>query len=102
MDIMHLLEPITRDNLCELQPGEWIWDNKQIERRAHKRSLGDEFVTEPVGFRQIDILDLDLYPRYSSKPFLLTNLHFDHAHSASWEYFEEGRFFMLKRDKEEK
>lgn len=98
MDIMQFLTPITKENLCELQPGEWIWDGYLTARRVHKRSLGDEFINEPIGFRQIDILDLELYPRYSSKPFLLTNLHSDRGYSASWEYFEEGRFFMFKRN----
>lgn len=96
LDIMQFLTPITRENLCELQPGEWIWDNKQIERRAHKRSLGDEFITEPIGFRQIDILDLDFI---SGKPFMLSNSYSGHyGCDRSWTYFEEGRFFMFKRN----
>lgn len=93
-----ILESITKDNLNELNPGEWIWDDKIVERRPHEVTLGGETIMEPIGFRQITILDLDLYPRWSSKPFKLSDtegLGFDAR--SGWTYFEEGRFFMIKR-----
>lgn len=90
------LEPITRNNLCELRPGEWIWDDKLTERRVHRCTLGNEVVQEPIGFRQIQILDLDLYPRWSSKPFRLSDVDGStHDARSGWTYFEEGRFFRL-------
>ena len=100
MDIMQFLTPITRENLCELQPGEWIWDNKMTERNVHERSLGNDMITEPIGFRQIDILDVDYF--ISGKPFMLSNSYSGYyGYGTSWTYFEEGRFFMFKRDKED-
>lgn len=92
------LEPITNENIHELPPGEWIWDDNLIERRIHKLSLGGETVIEPIGFRQINILDLNPYPRWNSKPFELSDvegLGFDAR--SGWTYFEEGRFYRLER-----
>lgn len=93
-----ILEPITRDNLNELKPGEWIWDDKIVKRRPHEATLGDETIMEPIGFRQITILDLKLYPRWSSTPFRLSDVEgLDFDARSAWTYFEEGRFFMIKR-----
>lgn len=100
MDVMEYLVPITRYDLDKLKPGEWIWDNQPIERRIHKKTLCDEKITEPIGFRQIDILDLELYPRWSSKPFVLSTIDSDYGRR-EWVYFEEGRFYRFK-DKEVK
>lgn len=95
-----IFEPITYDTLHELVPGEWIWDNKLTERREHKRSLDNATVTEPIGFRQIDILDLDLYPQYSSKPFMLSGAAYSGNHTGlEWVYFELGRFYKFKKEK---
>lgn len=96
--MMNFLVPITLENLYSLQPGEWIWDNKQVKRRVHKRNLNGETIYEPAGFRQIDILDLDLFPRWSSTPFMLSEID---SGRSSWVYFEEGRFYMFKRDEED-
>lgn len=97
IDISKLLEPITFDNLKDLTPGEWIWDSKLISRRAHIRSLGDERITEPIGFRQIHILDLDLFPTYSSNPFMLSDIDNKIIAGPTWVFFEEGRFFKFKK-----
>jgi hypothetical protein len=92
-----VLEPITRDNLSELTAGEWIWDDKIVERRSHKATLSDETIMEPIGFRQITILDLGLYPRWSSKPFRLSDVDgLDFETRCGWTYFEEGRFYRFK------
>lgn len=90
---MGIFDPITPDNLYTLRPGEWIWDNKRTCRQAHKRTLGNEVVQEPIGFRQIHILDLKLYPRFSSTPFMLSNI--DKSRS-EWVYYEIGRFYKFK------
>ena len=96
VDIMSLLEPITYENINELEPGEWIWDNKLIDRRFHDKNLWNKTVAEPIGFRLLHILDLKHFPRFSSKPFLLST--FDHyGFDYTWEYFEEGRFYRFKR-----
>ena len=97
---MDLFEPITMDNISELEPGEWIWDNHMVSRREHRKCFGEEII-EPTGFRQIDILDLDLFPRWSSRPFMLSSI--DHRHGATWTRFENNRFYKFKRTfKEEK
>ena len=63
------LIPITRENIYMLNPGDWIWDDKPIERSEHERSLAPETITEPIGFRQIHILDLkDFGTIYNNKP----------------------------------
>lgn len=94
---MDFMEPITRESVSTLRPGEWIWDDKPVVRREHRRSLGHETITEPIGFRQIDILDTELFPRWSSTPFMLSDC--DHGGS-KWEYFEEGRYYRIKNKEE--
>lgn len=93
---LDILEPITKDNLHELQPGEWIWDNLPIERGAHKKSMVYEAITEPIGFRQIDILDFNLYPNYSRHPFMLSTID-KFYNNTEWAAFEEGRYFKFKK-----
>lgn len=93
--IPSIFEPITIDNLHELQPGEWIWDNRIITRRAHKRSIYGETVDEPIGFRQIHILDIDSIPYL--KPFMLSNIDDRHGYS-SWVNLEDGRFYKFRKD----
>ena len=90
---MKLLEPITMENIHELNPGEWIWDNKTVFKREHVRSLGGDVISEALGFRQIDILDLDLFPKWGNKPFMLT----DGSSRSTWERFESDRYFRFKR-----
>lgn len=94
MDMMQFLEPITYDNIRELHPGEWIWDNKIVERDAHERNLYSEIIKEPMGFRQIDILDLSGFGVFNYRPFFLSNAYKD---GAKWEYFEGNRFYRFKR-----
>jgi hypothetical protein len=94
---MTLFEPITRETLRELQPGEWIWDNKEEARRAHKRTIYNESVVEPIGFRQIHILDASNYPY--TQPFMLSSIdNIGFGSGNSWTYFEEGRFFRFKEE----
>lgn len=88
------LVPITRENIYTLKPGDWIWDDKLIERREHKRSLYSEKITEPIGFRQIHILDLDGFRSWNNKPFMLSSIDSTHYSNYSWVYFEENRFYM--------
>lgn len=102
---MNLLEPITYDNIQELNPGEWIWDNKTLSRDIHDRSLCQETITEPVGFRQIHIMDKDdvkHFKAYGTPPFMLSDI--DYSSGNKWVYFEEGRFYRFKvlHEKEEK
>lgn len=92
-EILDLLEPITCENILELTPGEWIWDDKSTIREAHKASIYSESVVEPVGFRQVHILTAEYFSRYGIKPFMLSSI--DTA--AEWLYFEEGRFYRFKR-----
>lgn len=89
----NLLEPITYENLNTLEPGDWIWDDKKVERIAHKRQLGDERIVESVGFRLIHILDLKDFPSYSSKPFSLSTID---SYGYEWTYFELNRFYKIK------
>lgn len=98
---LSLFEPITYDNIHLLQPGDWIWDNKDIVRWEHKRTLKIEKpnITEPIGFRQIDVLDLkDFGTLWNNKPFMLTDIDNRFSNDPrNWVYFEEDRFYMFKR-----
>ena len=88
------LIPITRENIYALKPGDWIWDDKPIERRKHERSLYPETVIEPIGFRQIHILDLEGFHSWNSKPFMLSDIDSNHP-GPWWVYFEDGRFYRF-------
>ena len=88
-----IMVPITYETVCDLKPGEWIWDNKFVHRRAHEKSLNDKMIFEPYGFRQIDILDLEMWPRWSNKPFMLTCS----GDATRWVYFENNRFWRFKK-----
>ena len=91
-----VFELITLDNIRELQPGEWIWDSATIRRRAHKRSLWGDTVEEPVGFRQIHIIDVDsIIPRL--KPFMLSNAD-EYKGGYVWENFHDNRFYRFRKD----
>ena len=97
-----LFEPITHDNISDLKPGEWIWDNKQQCRRAHKQTIYDESVTEPIGFRQVHILDLSSFGVYNNKPFVLTSIdNHGFGNGSKWVYFEENRFFKFKKEQKD-
>lgn len=88
-----LFEPITYENIHELEPGEWIWDDKQTARREHRMTLDPKSIVEPMGFRQIHILDFEM-----SKPFMLSR--FDGFHTGyEWVFFEPGRFYKFKKKK---
>ena len=93
------LVPITRENIYALRPGEWIWDDKMIERRKHERSLTPETTTEPIGFRQIHILDLkDFNTMFNNQPFMLSDIDGRNP-GPRWVYFEDSRFYMIGRKK---
>lgn len=93
------LIPITRENIYALKPGEWIWDDKLIERKVHRRSLGNETISEPIGFRQIHILDLDSFAAgWNTKPFMLSDIDGYNPVSHTWVRFENYRFYMLARN----
>lgn len=94
---MSLLEPITIDNIHELQPGEWIWDNQDTERNKHEQSLTYNPIIEPYGFRQVHILHLDGFMRWHFKPFMLTTIHSGYGASYTWTAWTEGRFYRFKR-----
>lgn len=91
--IMNLLEPITYNNIQELKPGEWIWDNKPQTRRQHRRSLSEETITEPAGFRQIHIMDEDDVRLFML--FKLSTIDKDRI-NYEWVHFKEGRFYRFK------
>lgn len=96
MDILNLLEEITYENLHELHPGEWIWDSKRHARRAHKATIYIDSIVEPIGFRQVHILDLKMFPTYSSKPFMLSSIdNSGFGRGTEWVHFEEGRFYKF-------
>lgn len=96
MDILNLLEPITYENIHELHPGEWIWDSKIYARRAHRKSIYIESVAEPIGFRQVHILDIQDFPAFSTKPFMLSSIdNIGFGRGTEWVYFEEGRFYKF-------
>ena len=91
------LVPITQYNIYSLKPGNWIWDDKLVERREHKRSLWPETTTEPIGFRQIHILDLkDFGTIFNNQPFMLSDIDGRNP-GPRWVHFEEDRFYMLRR-----
>ena len=93
------LIPITRENIYALKPGEWIWDDKLIERKVHRRSLGDETISEPIGFRQIHILDLDRFDSgWCTKPFMLSDIDNYTPGGPIWVHFQQNRFYMLARN----
>lgn len=101
MDILELLEPITYENIHELKPGEWIWDNKITKRDEHRLSLHYENIEEPYGFRMIDILDIDNLV-YGGRPFMLTCvLEGRYSSDRKWVYFETGRFYKFKKKRSE-
>lgn len=99
-------ELITTENIHELKPGEWIWDNKMVERRPHKCSLFcDKCVQEPAGFRQIHIIDLEtIYYGYYSKPFMLSIVNdennLSHRVGYTWTILEPNRFYRIVKEKE--
>lgn len=93
--IPSIFEPITFENVRELQPGEWIWDNKMIFRRAHKKSIYPDYIEEPIGFRQINVLDIDSVPYL--KPFMLSAIDGDRGYHL-WECLEDGRFYKFRKD----
>lgn len=92
---LNILEPITLDNLSELKEGDWIWDNKPIERRNHGKTFSTTRISEPIGFRQIDILDIEMFTKCGSKLFLLSRIDSD-IYNPAWVYFESGRFYKFK------
>ena len=96
MDVMKFLEPITVDNIYELEPGEWIWDNCLVTRLVHERCLDKKITKEPIGFRQIDILNLKSFGVFNIHPFMLSSI--DNIRGSSWEYFEPGRFYRFKKE----
>lgn len=93
---LDIFEPITNENLSELVPGEWIWDNQNTRRRLHEKKLHAELIEEPAGFRQIAILDLDLYPKYSRHPFMLSTID-KYNSNTEWCPFEPDRYFKFKK-----
>ena len=92
-----IMEPITRENITELKPGDWIWDSILVERRAHDRSLRANRIMEPYGFRQIDILDEETENSYH--PFMLSTGLGGYAGLSSfeWTYFlGDKRYYKFK------
>ena len=88
--------PITRENIYSLKAGEWIWDDKMVARRKHGRSIYLETITEPIGFRQIHILDLKEFGTvFTNCPFMLSDIDDDRS-KHRWVCFEEGRFYKFK------
>ena len=94
-DIIDILEPITEDNIRDLKPGDWIWDNQTIIRDEHRASLWPNKITEPIGFRQVDILDISNL-HWSGKPFMLSHAN-DGSSGCEWVHFQRDRFFKFKK-----
>lgn len=92
------LEPITQYMLEELEAGEWIWDNELVIKREHRQNLWPEDIKEPYGFRQIHIIDIPSARYWYFCPKLMLS---DYKRGGyNWEYFEEGRYFRFKKEKE--
>lgn len=96
MNKVRNLIPITMNNIHELKPGDWIWDDKKVERARHAQCLDGSVIFEPCGFRIIHILRLDRSV-YDNKLFMLSDIDRGSI-SYTWEYFEEGRFFMFEKE----
>lgn len=96
MDYLSMMEPITYENFNTLKPGDWIWDNNLVERRDHKRSLANERHSEPFGFRQIHILDINDNGYFGCQPFMLSANWDSFNYGAVWTYFELDRFYKFK------
>lgn len=94
-NILDILEPITEENIHELKPGDWIWDNQEIIRDEHRASPWPNKIIEPYGFRQVDILDVS-HLRWSGKPFKLSCAN-DGSSGCEWVYFRHDRFFKFKK-----
>ena len=95
-----LFEPITVENVSDLRPGEWIWDDRIIRRRIHKRSLGEDYAYEAIGFRQIHILDVGEYRNvYYKKPFMLSTIDDPYSRTNhEWVALEPNRFYKFKKE----
>lgn len=97
-----IMEPITYENINELEPGDWIWDNIPVEKRAHERTpinrIEDVRITEPYGFRQIHILEDE--PELSNSPFQLSTVASPSPIAYEWVFFEDGkdRFYKFKNN----
>jgi hypothetical protein len=96
---MNLFEVITTQNITELRPGEWIWDSELIERNAHERSLTSRKISEPIGFRQIRLLDLKDAGGYYTKPFVLSSS--DDNVQDFWTCFVPNQFYKFKKEKKD-
>lgn len=93
------LELITGENIHELEPGDWIWDDGLRTRSAHERSLTWHNIEETIGFRQIHILDLDFpYGLRYSKPWMLSDID-SYNGGYAWEIFDYNRFYKFKKEK---
>lgn len=96
-ELLEMMKPITRDNIDRLRLGEWIWDNHSIEKSKHGKKLGWDKIQEPIGFRQVHIIEDDPFIRnHSSIVFMLSDTY---RGGYYWEYFEEGRFYMFRKEK---
>lgn len=92
------LELITEYNIQDLEPGDWIWDDKLALRVEHKRSLNRHQIMEPSGFRQIHILDIDWsYGLRYSKPWMLSTFD-DWRGGYAWEIYDYNRFYKFKKE----
>ena len=95
MNYKKFMEPITYENIHELKEGDWIWDDKAVSKRAHGRHLHHGEFMEAAGFRQIHILDIENFPRFSVKPFYLSGCN---GVRDFWEYFEPERFYKFRTE----
>lgn len=93
---MNLFEEITPENVMDLKPGEWIWDNELIKRDEHRVCLNAKQIDEPIGFRLIRILNLKDAGGYYTKPFFLSSI--DHGTSDFWTCLEPKRFYKFKKE----
>lgn len=97
-----IMEPITYENINELEPGDWIWDNMPVEKRAHERTpinrIEDVRITEPYGFRQIHIMEKE--PTTTNTPFALSTTAIPSYANYEWVFFEDGkdRFYKFKNN----
>lgn len=104
MKLMNVMEPITKDNIDDLRPGEWIWDNKRVRRATHYHQMNDfasdgaksvcKDIYEPFGFRQIHILDTLGGIVTGTPVFKLSTNSSDRAYV--WARFEENRYYKFK------
>lgn len=78
----------TRD---EVNPGDWLYDIKMVERKEHVQSLKPKTIKEQKGFVLCDIVDKDGY----GKAFMVKGCDGE----SEWVHFEHDRYYKVVFEK---